>query len=108
MKNNCVTSGLWQVVTANDYKSIAVAGPGKPMDARILAEIEMEDQECFHSDLNDEPKANARLMAAAPRMLAALREIEAGLGSLCLGKGAQGAAKVAAALAEARAAISGV
>src|ERR1035441_916207 len=75
MKTNEKHTALpWQCVTANDYKSVAVAGPGKPINAPIIAEIEMEDQECFHCDLNDEAKANARFIVAACNSHAALLE----------------------------------
>ena len=68
MKNETKhTPGPWRTVTGNDYKSIAV----EDSKHGLICEIELEDQQCFESDLNDEAKSNARLISSVHYLLAA-------------------------------------
>ncbi len=78
------TARPWQVLTANDYKSIAVCGPGKFIDAPIIAEIQLDEMApdyagsaaaAFNCDDNDEPKANAALIVRAVNEYAALNAV---------------------------------
>jgi hypothetical protein len=75
------TARPWQVLTANDYRSLAICGAGKAIDAPIIAVIELDDmapdysggaKSAFNCDDNDEPKANAALIVRAVNEHAAL------------------------------------
>ena len=69
------TPGPWRKVTANDYKSLGVETVSDDIYARVtICEIQLAHGEPFNSDENDEPKANARLIAAAPELLEALKK----------------------------------
>jgi len=72
MKNETKhTPGPWRTVTGNDYKSIAV----EDSKHGLICEIELADQQCFESDLNDEAKSNARLILSVHYLLAACKKL---------------------------------
>lgn len=69
------TKGPWRVSTANDYSGIAIEQDAKSLTDRIpICEMEFDDTEPFESDIHDETKANASLIAASPELLAACQQ----------------------------------
>ena len=100
------TPGPWRKVTANDYKSLGVETVSDDIYARVtICEIQLAHGEPFNSDENDEPKANARLIAAAPELLASLVAILE-TADISFGEGEQAARVGNAVISQARAAIA--
>ena len=77
------TPGPWKVATANDYTGIIIE---THPDLLPVCVMDWDDSEPYESDIHDETKANARLIAAAPELLESLKTLYA---SICRVEGTE-------------------
>ena len=70
------TPERWRVSTANDYSGMIIETEGPVNDRQTICVMEWDETESFDSDAQEVHKAHARLIAAAPELLEALRDFE--------------------------------